>query len=111
MQRWKQRKLDDAPQKVRCPECRTMMERREKRGGINFDHFICRRCDWTWLDAGELELFQLGYLVSEKGQEAQRLKDLHEQMTPEEKELLQKAIDNLPDDLGGWDPDFKTDGL
>ena len=89
----------DTQPKCRCPECHSMMEREKKRGGVKFDHFQCRDCNVLWLDPGEMEIYLLAYLVSDKGKEAQKFKDIHANMTDHEKAHLKKLIDALPEEI------------
>ena len=84
--------------RCKCPDCRAKMEKQKKRGGVKFDHEVCEACSLIWLDAGDLEIYQLAYLVSDKGKEAQRFKEIHQNMTEEQKIELKKLIDMLPVD-------------
>ena len=99
MDDWREYPPIDTSAKCRCPECRSVMEKHDVKGGVKFEHSVCRACDWIWLDPGEIELYQLAYLVSDKGKEAKRFKEIHENMTPEQKAELHKLIGKLPDKI------------
>lgn len=73
------------------------MEKETKRGGVKFDHYYCRDCGLVWLDPGEIELYQLAFLVSEKGQEAERFKAIHANMTEDERTRLEQMISGISD--------------
>lgn len=99
MEDWRSYSPIDTSAKCRCPECHSMMEKETKRGGVKFDHYQCRDCYVLWLDPGELELYLLAYLVSDKGKEALKFKEMHANMTDQEKAHLKKLIDSLPDEI------------
>lgn len=105
MKDWRGYPPVDTSGRCRCPQCRWTMEQHTERGGVKFDHYKCRECKLLWLDAGEVELYLLAYLISEKGQEAQRFKDIHQNMSEAEKKRLQAMIDALPDDVAETYPD------
>jgi len=97
LEAWRQAHPIDTSDLVRCPKCRWKMERRAINHEIAIPQDYCRKCELIWCDPGELEMHQLAWRLSEKGKEAIRLKDLHRQMTDEEKEILAERIRSLPD--------------
>ncbi len=103
MEKWRSYPPGDSPDRsgeCRCPACRVVMEKGDKHAGVKVDHHACKSCSLVWLDAGEIELYQLAYLVSAKGKEAQQFKEIHQNMTPMQKSQLAKLIKHLPDELG-----------
>ena len=88
----------DTTKRIRCPACRVTMEKRRKQFAPSW--FLideCRKCKFTWLDAGELAKLQLTYEYSEQGLERKRIQERLRSMTAEEKRELQQRIDSLPD--------------
>ncbi len=87
----------DTAERLRCPKCRSGMEKRSKPFGPTEFHIdLCRRCDLYWLDVGELAKLQLIYEYSEQGRESERIRQRLENMTPEEKAEFEKRIAALP---------------
>ena len=72
------------------------MERKKISAEKNIPQDYCSKCDLVWCDPGELEIHQLAWRSSEKGKEAIRFKEIHEEMTGDEKEILQNRINELP---------------
>ena len=110
MTEWREIPPIDTESKVRCPQCRMMMVKQPKRGGVKFDHSLCEDCEMIWLDPGDIQLYQLAYLVSDKGKEAQKFKDIHAAMNDIERARLQQLIDELPEERSGVDNPYIDSG-
>ncbi len=89
---------EDSMQRLRCPECRvTMRKERRRLGPSEFWIDVCTKCEWIWLDPGELAKLQLAFELSEQGAEREQMRQRLANMTPEEREELQQRIDRLPE--------------
>ena len=88
----------DSLGKLRCPECMLTMEKRKKTIG-SFEFFIdrCYRCEFIWLDKGELAKWQIIFELSDKGEEAERFRQRLANMSAEDKAALDERIANLPE--------------
>jgi len=90
------------------------MQRRQKNSGAaSFAIDYCQRCDLFWLDAGELAKLQLLFEASESGAERQRLKERLENMTPEQRDELERRIADLPEEtfVGGMIRSYLEEGV
>lgn len=87
----------DSKDPIFCPSCsRRMTKRRQVIGVQRFYIDECKKCDYVWLDAGELAKIQLHYEESEQGKEMLRFHDRLADMSPQERAELDERIAKLP---------------
>jgi Zn-finger nucleic acid-binding protein len=82
--------------KIRCPECRTPMNKSpDKEFGFLLDE--CERCELTWFDPRELALLQLVYESTPQRVEINAFRERLRNMTPEERAEYEKRVSELRD--------------
>ena len=70
-----------------CPGCFRMMEKKTTIGYPKVEYDSCPSCEGVWLDPGELEMLQLVYEASMKGQAEEEMRDeFDEFMTSKERQ-------------------------
>ncbi len=87
----------DSLGKLKCPRCRRDMEKELHESQPPFHIDKCSDCDFVWFDVGELERTQLEYEVSPHGMEAARMRERHENMSEEQKEVFAENLAKLPE--------------
>ena len=90
----------DNPNRIRCPRCRGVMDKRPLRvpGFENLHLDFCCGCDFVWLDGGELALAQLAYQATPAFREKQEMKRraAERDADPGRKAAFDKAVAKLP---------------
>ena len=91
----------DHPNRIRCPRCRGVMDKRPLRvpGFENLHLDFCRGCSLVWFDGGELALAQLAYQASPAFRDVQEMKRRAEALDadPERKAAYDEAVAKLPE--------------
>ena len=82
---------------LRCPRCNRAMKKEHWPGSKSFHIDKCHSCDLVWFDVGELAQMQLEQESTARGQDATRLQQRHEQMTPSERQQFEEDLARLPE--------------
>jgi Zn-finger nucleic acid-binding protein len=86
----------DSLERLRCPQCLEFMRKQLIPPPAEFHIDLCRACNLTWFDGGELASYILHYRISDQGREAEELRRRHEQMSPQRRAEFQQQLDQLP---------------
>ncbi len=90
-------KTDDTRVAIRCPNCRSKMEKRAvEELSLQIDD--CRNCGRSWFDGGELAALQLLFEQDPQTQELNQMRARLEAMSPAEREEYESRISKLRDD-------------
>jgi Zn-finger nucleic acid-binding protein len=88
---------EDSGELIRCPRCRGRMKKEWLKEPAAFHIDSCAGCQLIWFDGGELARLQLSHEISARGQDAAEMQRRHRQMTPQQREQLERDLANLPD--------------
>jgi len=102
----------DTAGELACPRCNCAMAKEKafkdematSRAGLeSFSVDVCRQCDITWLDAGELAKIQIDYEQSPKGREARKRYVSYAELDDAEKEeFIRTMADAVPDQASSY---------
>ena len=85
----------DTLEEIRCPRCRRKMKKKFIPDPASLHVDLCKDCEMSWFDGGELARLQLTHEISGRGRDAAEFRRRHEEMTPERKAEFEKNLEKL----------------